>query len=260
MKKPLRYIILIGLCLFIFSSCEKVINIDLNNADPRLVVEANITNQPGPYTINLRHSVNYYESNIFPPVTNATVTLSDNAGSSEILHEASDGIYQSSTISGTPGRTYNLSIFYNGKEYDAVSTMSMPVPIDSVSITVNNSGNGGSVNPGYRIKTYFKDPPGLGNYYRLLISSNDTAAINRGRFKLYSDKLSDGNEESVSFNTRLVPTDSVTLELESIDKSTYSFYSTLSDATGEGSFFLSFCLVKCWSTEHAHGASKPYLN
>jgi len=231
--------LLLAAVLFLFSSCEKVINIDLNNSDPRLVVEANITSQAGPFTVKLTRSGNFYDSNIFPPVTDATVTLSDNAGSSEVLHQTTDGIYQSSTITGVPGRTYNMEITNNGKQYTASSTMPLPVPIDSVVITTGTVGGGGRPVNGFRITTYFKDPEGPGNCYRLLISSNDTVAMNRTRFKLLTDKLSDGNEVSISYNTKLLSSDSITLELESIDKSTYNFYSTLGDASGEGSFFLS---------------------
>ena len=231
--------LLFALILFSFSSCEKAVNIDLNNSDPRLVVEAHITNQAGPFTVNLSKSGNFYNANTFPAVTNAIVTISDNAGNSEVLHQTSDGIYQTSTITGVPGKIYHLDIAYNGKQYYASSTMPFPVSIDSVVIVTSTEGSGGRPTNGYRVTSFFKDPDGLGNYYRLLIRSNDTAAISKNRFKLLSDKLSDGNEESISFNTKLLPTDSVFLELESIDKPTYDFYSTLGEASGNGSFFLS---------------------
>ena len=101
----------------LFISCEKVVYIDLNTSDPHPVVEANITNQAGPYTVKLSRSVNYYDANIFPAITDATVTISDNSGNSEILKQTSDGIYQTSTTQGIPGRTYSLKILFNGKEY-----------------------------------------------------------------------------------------------------------------------------------------------
>ena len=52
-------------CMFVFSSCTKVIKIDLNSTDPHLTVEANITNQPGPYKVKLTSTLNYYDTNIF---------------------------------------------------------------------------------------------------------------------------------------------------------------------------------------------------
>ena len=221
------YCTLFTLCLLLLSSCEKVVKIDLNNSDPHLVVEVNITNQAGPYTVKLSRSVNYYDTNTFPATIDASVTISDNAGNSEVLHQTSDGMYQTSTIQGVPGRTYMLKIIYNGKEYDATSIMPNPVPIDSVVIVKNTNGGFGGFgngNSGYRVITFFKDPGGLGNYYRLQMSSNDTNAIDQTRYRLLSDKLTDGVEMSLSSRTNLLSGDSVTVKLESIDKSTYDFY------------------------------------
>ncbi|MCX6257362.1 MAG: DUF4249 domain-containing protein [Bacteroidia bacterium] len=231
---------LLMLLVLIFSSCEKVIFVDLNNSDPHPVVEANITNLPGPYIVKLTRSLNYYDSNTFPPITDATVTVSDNAGNSEIMKQTTGGIYQSATLTGTPGRTYTLTILYNGNEYYAVSTMPGPVPVDSVIIEKNvNNGFGEHNNIEYRIITYFKDPPGLGNYYRLQLTSNDSSGIDQNRNRLLSDKLIDGAEMSMSYNTKLVPGDSVTVKLESIDESAFNFYTTLEAAVADGTSFLS---------------------
>ena len=233
------YFFVVLISLLIFSSCEKVVYIDLNTSDPRPVIEANITNQAGPYTVRLHHSVNYYDPNTFPAITDAVVTISDNTGISEILQQTSDGIYQTNTLQGIPGRTYTLKIMYNGKEYDAVSTMPDPVAIDSVQIVQNKPEGGGNNHPGFHVTTYFTDPFILGNYYRLHLISNDTNAVDKKRYRYLSDKLTDGMEMSLSYNTNLLYNDSLTVTLESIDKSTYDFFTTLRDVVGGESSFLS---------------------
>ena len=86
-KIILAYILTIPAIVSFFSSCEKVVYIDLNSTNPIPVVEANVTNMPGPYTVKLSTTVNYYDSNTFPAITDATVTISDNAGNSEILRQ-----------------------------------------------------------------------------------------------------------------------------------------------------------------------------
>ncbi len=238
-KFSLASFFVVMISLLIFSSCEKVVYIDLNTSDPRPVVEANITNHAGPYTVRLHHSVNYYDPNTFPAITNAIVTISDNTGITEILQQTSDGIYQTSTLQGIPGRTYFLKIMYNGKEYDAASTMPDPVAIDSVQIVQNKPGGGGNNHPGFRVTTYFTDPLFLGNYYRLHMISNDTSAVDKTRYRYLSDKLTDGTEMSLSVNTNLRYNDSLTVVLESIDKSTYDFFTTLRQVIGGNSSFLS---------------------
>jgi hypothetical protein len=76
-----------SLIAFIFCSCEKVIDIDLNKADSRIVIEGNITDQAGPYTVRISKTVNFDESNTFPAISGALVKISDNAGNSETLTE-----------------------------------------------------------------------------------------------------------------------------------------------------------------------------
>lgn len=242
------YIIFFSL---LFISCEKVINVDLNTTDPKLVVEANITDQPGPYAVKLSRSVNYYESNVFPAVTDAIVSISDNAGNKEILQQTSGGFYRTSKLQGVSGRTYVLNVAWNGKIYTATSTMPNKVLIDSVLYQLGGSGFGpGSGGPGhgvpdtssikrYRITSKFLDIPGIENFYRMELSSNDSVEIDSTRIQILSDKLMDGQEMSLSFNTRLQPFDTVVVQLLCIDKAIYNFYNTLRAVVGESNPFMS---------------------
>ena len=116
-------ILIISILLIFFTSCEKVIYVDLNSVNPKLVVEGNITDQPGPYIIRLSNTVNYYDPNAFPAVKGATITVSDNAGNSEILKETSPGVYETSSLQGVSGRTYTMNIVTgDGTSYSAHST------------------------------------------------------------------------------------------------------------------------------------------
>src|ERR1022692_4666787 len=103
-----------------FSSCEKVINIDLNSVAPQIVVQGNITNQPGPYTVQLTQTVNFSEPNNFPAVSGAKVIIEDNAGNVDTLTENPAGIYTGTRLTGTPGRSYALVLTANGKKYTAI--------------------------------------------------------------------------------------------------------------------------------------------
>ena len=73
--KNIIYISLI-LSLFIFSSCEKVINVDLTTAAPKLVIDGSIKWEKGTdgneQTIKLSTTTSYY-SNTIPTVSNAVV-------------------------------------------------------------------------------------------------------------------------------------------------------------------------------------------
>jgi hypothetical protein len=219
--------ILIALCMIIVSSCEKIINVDLNTNNPKLIVEANVTDQPGPYQVSLSHSVNYYDANNFPVVTGAHINITDNAGNSESLFEITPGKYQTQSLQGVDGRTYTLSIVTtDGNQYSAVSTMPAFVPIDSINFVPNRDSTT------FRVICKFKDPEGELNYYKLQLSSNDTMGLDTTRVRIIADGFADGQELSLTYRTRLILGDTVSIRLESIDKVTYDFYRTLPNVEG----------------------------
>ncbi len=222
------------LCACMCLSCEEVINVNLNQAAPQLVVEGVVTTQPGPYTVTLTQSGDYFTPSLdFPPVSKAFVLLTDDVGDADTLREDLPGIYRSSRImQGIPGRTYGLTVVAEGKTYGAASTMPVKVPIDSL-FAVQRHATG--TDPGYDIYLFFKDPPEPGNYYRVIVRVSDplipSDSIDGRRYRLYSDKLTNGNEAGYRVRARhtVVKGDTITVDLLSLDKATYDYYRTLND-------------------------------
>jgi hypothetical protein len=244
MKRNKIYLLKILVLLFVLTACEKVVKIPLNAVNPLLVVEANLSSDTSDKRIvKLSHTVDYYSSNTFPPVSGASVVISDNMGNSETLLEISPGTYSALVIKGIPGRTYNLNISTD-KKYAAASSMPYQVQIDSLNtIVVQPQGGNQFPQTGkrYRVVCKFTDPAGDGNYYRVKLASNDTIAISptTSQYRLISDKLADGQQISSTFNRiNLQSGDTVTAILECIDKATYDFYSTLGNVQGDNNAFL----------------------
>lgn len=224
------------------TSCTKVIKVDLNSANPNIVVDAQISDQAGPYTVNLTKTVNFSDDNIFPAVSGAIVILSDNAGNSEMLNETSLGNYTTVNLKGTAGRTYSLSINTNGKTYTAVSTMPDPVTLDSLVVeTSSKSGGsgGGSLGNGHKpngfnVKAIFTDPKGTTNYYRLIECVNSVP--NYSNIIVISDKLQDGNTITsyvARKDSSIHSGDTVTVLLQSIDSNVYEYFRELKQLTRE---------------------------
>lgn len=208
----------------IFSSCQKVIDIDLNSKDPQIVIEANLSDQPGPYTVLITQSVNFSDDNSFPGVSGAAVVISDNLGNTENLAEISPGVYQTSTTQGVAGRTYYLSVTANGKTYTAESTMPSLITLDSL-VVESGSSFGGTA---YYIIPQWQDPLGTGNYYRCIEYVNHVRVA--GSF-LYDDAFSDGlvnGQPLLDFTTELEPGDTVDVDFQCIDKATYLYFYSMS--------------------------------
>ena len=228
-KKKIFALLLATLFL---NACQQVVSIDLNKANPHLVIEGVVTDQSGPYTVRLSKTGNYFEpALVFPPVSNAFITVSDDFGQSDTLREVASGTYQSSTLRGLAGSTYALDVVAEGRSYNAISSMPKKVLIDSLYATVRSASRG---EPGYDIYVAFKDPPEPGNYYRLnAISSAQIPAdsIDGRRYRMYTDKLTNGNEmmERIRAGSNVAAGDTITVELLSVDKATYDYFSTLRD-------------------------------
>lgn len=201
------------------TSCQQVIDIELNDKDAAIVIEATITDQPGPYTVLLTKTVNFSDPNTFPGVSGAFVMIYDNAGNSDTLTETSAGVYVTSSILGVAGRTYTIVVTSEAKTYTAQSTMPQVVTLDSL-VLVESGGFGGSP---YYIIPQWQDPLGTGNYYRNIEFVNNERV---GAF-LYDDAFADGlvnGQPLLNFETELAPGDTIRVEFACIDAATYLYY------------------------------------
>ena len=83
------------------TGCGKVVDdLKLNTTAANIVIEANLGDDGRPCQVSLVTSVNYRETNTFPPITGANTTLVDVAGALETLRETSPGQYVGGSIRG----------------------------------------------------------------------------------------------------------------------------------------------------------------
>ena len=227
----MRRLISIFVFAVMLNSCTKVVNINLNDASPKIVIEGNVTNTAGPYQVKITKTVNFSASNIFPAVSGAVVTITDNTNSiANTLSESSPGIYISSTLQGVAGHTYSLSVSSEGSTYTSSSTMPLPVSFDSISFSHIARFGGTDINA----VANFQDPPGLGNYYSFTETVNGQQS---DRVQSYEDRLSDGRyiQRELSIDT-LKAGNVVVVSMNCIDKGTYNYISTLRQVTGGNNF------------------------
>ena len=118
--------------LLLLAACEDVIQIDLKNVAPQVVIEGGVTLQRGPYSVKIRMTTDYFKPSVYPPVSGALVEIFDDLGNSEVLLEQEAGSYSTLTLQGDTGRVYSLRVEIKGKEYAGSSTMQRVVPIDSM--------------------------------------------------------------------------------------------------------------------------------
>lgn len=215
--------------LILLFSCQKTVTLNLQNAPPQLVIEGNITDGPGPDTVKIMHSVNFYADNSFPAVSGARVIVTDNAGNRDSLTEAMPGSYITHRLQGVPGNTYHLSVTLNDTTYTAASTMPQPVNLDSVTFTTSSAFRKGRITP----LVNFQDPPGIANYYRFEEWINGVAFTKD--FFVFDDRLSDGRY--IQWNLRmdsayLNPGDLLRVDMYCVDKNDYTYFFQLGQTAG----------------------------
>ncbi|QJW90690.1 DUF4249 domain-containing protein [Spirosoma taeanense] len=173
MKNRLRSLLYgLGLSATMFA-CVTEYQPESLSIPPSLVVEGQITDQPGPYTVRLTRTANYSIRSINLLETGATVTIEDNRGNRETLREQSPGgvyVSRANGIQGVAGRSYRIVIQTKaGKRYesDAEVLQSAP-PIQKLYTEYRNEPVPNSPVRKQSWKVYLdtKDPETTGNYYR----------------------------------------------------------------------------------------------
>ncbi|REC47491.1 DUF4249 domain-containing protein [Chryseobacterium pennipullorum] len=228
---------LIILSLFAVTSCQKEIDLDLEDQSGKIVIEGNVTDQAGPYVVKITKSVPFTQPNQYPAVTGAQVVLSDNTGQTETLHYIGDGQYQTTAFVGASGRTYTLKIQAEGQQYTAQSTM--PEPVDFEGLAQDSFKFGDKIS--YTLLPIFTDPSVLGNRYLFSFTVNN---LSKKYINVFSDNLNNGlpnqrplmmpNDDSDGADHEVVPGDSIHVEMQSIDNNVFTFYSALLDISGGG--------------------------
>jgi hypothetical protein len=219
------------LSVVLTAGCEKEITLDLQDKSGSIVIEGNITDKPGPYYVRITKSVAFTESNKYPPVTNAVVTISDNQGHSEILTYESDGRYKTSSLVSVPGNTYTLNVSVDGANYTAQSTMPASVTLDG--LIQDSMSIGGKTT--YTILPVYTDPEQLGNRYLFILSIKYK---NMKSLQVFSDNINNGMENQRSLfpaleeDDELLPGNIIHVDMQSVDSDVYTYYSALIQISG----------------------------
>lgn len=212
--------------LLAFSGCEKVIEFDLDDSEEALVIEATMTNTKVPFRVLVSKTTPYFGEKKNNPVSGALVSARSEGGKVKYFEETSPGEYVLEKTIALAGHWYIVDVEYDGIVYSARSYLNESVPISEIGLTYFDGY--GIFDSGYKINTYIRDPADIENYYRLKYYVNGQSAIEPGGITLYSDQLFDG--KAIGLGQRSIvfkETDTVTVELQSIDKAVFEYFSTL---------------------------------
>ncbi len=227
----MKKIYLIPVLLFLFSSCEKVINVDVPRTEPKLVIDAafEVLFDENPVTANttvkLRLSADYFEDNI-PAVINATVFLT-NLNNNTIINFSdanADGNYQpNSAFIPQENVDYELTVIYNNETYKGNATRIKSSPFTNVIQGDDTLFSGKET----EIEVDFKDDGTAENYYLFDFTNNIFLAI--------EDRFFNGSDYNFSYfyqEDDIELPANITLKMSGISKDYYTYFRVLIEQSG----------------------------
>lgn len=176
-SNTIKYSLFSLVVVLLATSCEDPIEVDLREDRQELVVDAVITNKPGPQEIKLSRTIGYFDrrgSN--PPVSGATVVLFDADTFPYFFTESATKpgtyVYPDGADFDRIGEQYGLTIISGSDTFLSISTMN-PVPdFDTLQWTFEPGNN--FVDDRYEVEFLANDLPGIGNTYLFRSYKNDT--------------------------------------------------------------------------------------
>ncbi|MFM7023940.1 MAG: DUF4249 domain-containing protein [Flavobacteriales bacterium] len=238
--------------LFFFASCEKVISVDLEEGEKKLIVDGFLTNEATAQKIKLSVSQPYFDNATPPPATGAIVKVISSIGDTfDFVENGNSGEYiwtpGSSDSLCKIGLSYTLEISYKGSVYNAYSSTN-PVPkIDSINF-IPNTGFG-SVENTYLAEFHAMDSAGRTDYCWVKYYRNDTLFADASSMILvvngaFNAPGADGFEFIIpvrfGINNSSKPYhigDSVKVEILSITEATWQFLSETQTQLNNGGLF-----------------------
>ena len=194
--KNYSYILLFILNI-IFYSCTDVIEVDVPDSPPRLVVEASIDWIKGTdgseQLVKLSTSTPYFENLEETPVRGASVKVINDSDRTEFsFADQNDGTYRTSDFTPLMGQSYTLEIVYDGEVYLAKETMTAVTDITSVFQSRDNGFDKNAL----EVNIEWNDPANIKNFY--LSKFQRRGDLLQTLFDL-KDEFTDGNRMTIFY-------------------------------------------------------------
>jgi hypothetical protein len=234
-----KYFLLALSLVIALTSCEEVIQVDLNTSNPAFAIEA-VIYKDSVTLVRLTKTTSYFSTEEPEYITDASIKISDKTSSEELIYKG-NGYYSGADITGNEEMTYDIEIFYDGILYK--STSYMPVKTDIIAVRYSKNNEQTIFNPKgetmFVIKCEFIDDPEADNYYmiRYILDGKVLA----GSYYLLTEKSAVNGSLEIS-NINSADNDTIKFEewmfyeggrgevqVFSIDKSVYDYFVQLND-------------------------------
>ncbi|HEY9559636.1 MAG TPA: DUF4249 domain-containing protein [Anseongella sp.] len=250
MKRVLSLTVIALLTAVFLPACEDVVNLQLDEGDPLLVVDAFLNDARRVQTIRLSKSVPYLSDESAPDISGASVSVVElQSGREYRFRETAAGVYQRwprrSDVFGETGKEYELRIQL-GEDYYTARNQVFPVPVID-SIVYGYEDKNPFQEAGYQAYFIAFDLKGQTDYYFIRSYKNGIMRSRNIDFQVCMDAAYGEGADGLQFIEPVAdftpgddpyrPGDSASVEIASIDRRTYGFLSQVMDQSTNAGLF-----------------------
>ncbi|TPG45457.1 DUF4249 domain-containing protein [Flavobacterium pectinovorum] len=220
--------------VLLFLSCDKVVELDLETGDPKIVIDAEIIWEKGTsgneQTIKITRMAPYYSANV-PKVSGAHVRVENSEGTVFTFNESVPGLYVCTNFVPAINMEYKLFVDVDGQTLTATEKLIPVPPVDKVDQEFMADISG----PDLIVVTfYYKDPADQTNYY---LTDYKTDLLPYPEYTSTSDEFINGNEINEKFtDTDLKPGKVLDITHRGISKNFYNYMNLILEVTNSNPF------------------------
>lgn len=232
--KNIKPILLLLIASLAFTGCEEVINVDLETAEPRLVIDASIEWLKGTdgsnQTVKLTTTTGYYETEI-PVVSGATVFITDTTTGAvfNFTETPGTGEYICTNFIPVINDNYTLTVISNGQTYTATEPL---YAVPEISNIVQDN-EGGFLGEDIEVRFFWQDNANEINFY---MARFDIDVLPYPDYDAIDDEFFQGNEMFTFIDHEdLEPGDIVHFKLGGISERYFNYLMQLTTIAEGGS-------------------------
>ncbi|MDA6068370.1 DUF4249 domain-containing protein [Flavobacterium sp. AC] len=222
------------LFVLLFLSCDKVVELDLETGDPKIVIDAEIIWEKGTsgseQTIKISRMAPYY-SPTTPKVSGAQVRVENSDGVIFTFNESEPGLYKCTNFVPAIDMEYKLFVQVDGQTLTATEKLVAVPPIERVDQEFMADITGPDL---IVVSFYYKDPADQVNYY---LTDYKTDFLAYPDYSPSSDEFVNGNEIVEKYaDTDLKPGKVLDITHRGISKNFFNYMNLILQASSSNPF------------------------
>jgi len=217
-----------------FTSCEDVVNLDLETGETRLVIDAEIIWKKGTagneQTIKISKTAPYYNDTT-PKVSGAQVRVENSNGDVFTFTESEAGVYKCNNFVPVIDMDYKLFVEAEGQSFTATEKLTSVTPITKVDQAIVPDFGGEDV---IELTFYYTDPADQVNFY---LTDYQSEFLIFPEYEITNDEFYNGNEISTRFSDEDMKSgNTVKITHRGVSKNFFNYMKLILEASNSNPF------------------------